>query len=87
MEHLGFKIEVYWQWSEDRQSIFEDSIIPPQHLIHMFLFILCRESRYFEDIVKFLIFRLLMIYNFFQVCQEGHLSVLQGQLWGPFGVP
>ena len=30
--------------------------------------VLCRESRYFEDIVKFIIFRLRRIYNFFQVC-------------------
>ena len=63
MEHLGIKIEVQWLWIEDRQSILEDSIMPYQHLIHMFLFVLCRESRYFEDIVKFLIFRLRTIYN------------------------
>ena len=53
MEHLGFKIEVKLLWSEDRQSTFEDSIMPHQHLMHMFLFILCRKSSYFEDIVKF----------------------------------
>ena len=53
MEHLGFKIEVEGLWSEDRQSKFEDSIMPHQHLIHMFLFVLCRESHYFEGIVKF----------------------------------
>ena len=53
MEHLGFKIEVKELWIEDRQSRFEDSIMPHQHLIYMFLFVLCRESRYFEDIVKF----------------------------------
>ena len=29
--------------------------------------VLCRESRYFEDIVKFLNFRLRMTDNFFQV--------------------
>ena len=74
MEHLGFKIEVKWLWSEDRQSRFEDSIIPPQHLIHMFLFILCRESHYFEDIVKFLIFRLKTIYNFFPGLSGGWLT-------------
>ena len=33
----------------------------------MFLILLCRESRYFEDIVKLWIFRLRTIYNFFQV--------------------
>ena len=53
MEHLGFKIEVEGQRIEDRQSRFEDSIITHHHLIHMILFVLCRESRYFEDIVKF----------------------------------
>ena len=52
MEELGSKIEVE-EFLEDRQSIFEESIIPHQHLIHMFLFVICRESRYFEDIVKF----------------------------------
>ena len=68
MEHLGFKIEVEGLWIEDRQSRFEDSIMPHQHLINIILFVLCRESRYFEDIVKFTIFRLRTIYNFFQVC-------------------
>ena len=53
MEDLGLKIEVKWLWIEDRQSRFEDSIMPHQYLIHMFLFVLCRESRFFEDIVKF----------------------------------
>ena len=53
MEHLGFKIEVEGLWIEDMQSRFEDSIMPHQHLVRMFLFVLCRESRYFEDIVKF----------------------------------
>ena len=70
MEHLGFKIEVEELWIEDRQSRFEDSIMPHQHLIHMFLFVLCRESHYFEDILKFLIFRLRTIYNFFQGCEK-----------------
>ena len=56
---------------EDRQLRFEDSILPHQHLIHMLLFVLCRVSRYFEDIVKFRIFRLRTIYNFFQVCLVG----------------
>ena len=52
MEDLGFKIEVEGLWIEDRQSRFEDSIMPHQHSIHIFLFILCRESRYFEDIAN-----------------------------------
>ena len=43
---LGLKIE-------NKQSRFEDFIRPHQHLMHMFFFVLCRESRYFEDIVKF----------------------------------
>ena len=42
MEDLGFKIE-------DRQSKFEDSYMAHQHLIHMFLFVLCRKSRYFDE--------------------------------------
>ena len=67
MEHLGFKIEVEGLWIEDSQSRFEDSIMTHQHLIHMLLFVLCRESRYFEDVVNFSIFRLRMTYNFFQV--------------------
>ena len=67
MENLGFKIEVEGLWIEDRQSRFEDFIMQHQRLIHMFLFVLCRESRYFEDIVKFLNFRLRMTDNFFQV--------------------
>ena len=53
MEDLGLEIEVEGLWIEDWQSKFEDSIMPHQYLIHMFLFVLCRESRYFEDIVKF----------------------------------
>ena len=38
MDHLGFKIEVKGIWIEDIQSRFEESIMPHQHLIHMFLF-------------------------------------------------
>ena len=52
MEHLGFNIEVEWLWLEDRQSRFKDSIMPNQLLIHMFLFILCGESRYFEGFLS-----------------------------------
>ena len=52
MEDLGFKIEDGGLWIEDGDSRFEDLIMPHQHLIHIYLFILCRESRYFEDIVK-----------------------------------
>ena len=52
MEDLEFKIEDGGLWIEDRQSRFEDLIMPNHHLIHVFLFIVCRESRYFEDIVK-----------------------------------
>ena len=65
---LRIQIEVEGLWCEDRQSRFEDSIMPHQHLIRIFLFVLCRKSRYFKDIVKFLIIHLRMIYNFFQVC-------------------
>ena len=53
MEDLGLKIEVQWLWIEDRQSRFEDSIMPHQYLIPVFLFVLCCKSCYFEDIVKF----------------------------------
>ena len=59
MEDLGLKIEVKGLWNEDRQTKFEDSIMPHQYnIIHMFLFVLCRKSHYFEDIVKLRIFRL-----------------------------
>ena len=75
MEHLGFKIEVEGLWIEDRQSRFEDSIMPHQHLINIILFVLCRESRYFEDIVKFTIFRLRTIYNFFQAWESYDSSI------------
>ena len=51
MEHLKSKIEDGWQGMEDMSSRFEDFIRPHQHSIHKFLFIHCRESRYFEDIV------------------------------------
>ena len=53
MEDLGLKIEVEGLWTEERQSKFEDSILPHSDLIHVFLFALCRKSRYFEDIVLF----------------------------------
>ena len=53
MEDLGLKIEVVGLWIEDRQSRFEDSIMPHDNLIYMFFFVFCRESHYFEDIVRF----------------------------------
>ena len=52
MEDLDIKIEDAGLWIEDRHLRFEDLIMPHLHLIHIFLLILCRESRYFEDIVK-----------------------------------
>ena len=52
MMHSELKIEDGGLWIEDRPSRFEDFIMPHQHLIHIFRFIHCRESRYFEDIVK-----------------------------------
>ena len=52
MEDLELKIEDKELWIEDVQSRFEDSIVPNQHSIHILLVILCRESRYFEDIVN-----------------------------------
>ena len=53
MEDLGLKIDVVGLWIEDRQSRFEDSICHTNILIPMFIFVLCRESRNFEDIAKF----------------------------------
>ena len=52
MKHLELKIEDRGLWIEDRPSKFEDFLMPHQYMILIFLFILCRESRYFEDIVK-----------------------------------
>ena len=49
---LEFKIEDGNLCIEDKHSRFEDLIMPQQYLIYLFLFILCRESRYFEDNVK-----------------------------------
>ena len=51
MKHLEIKIEDVGLWIEDRPSRFEEFIMPHKHLIHIFLFIHCPESRYFEDIV------------------------------------
>ena len=70
IEKGGFRIQNLGGglWTKDGQSRFEDTIMPHQHLIYKFIFILSRESRYFKDIVKLLIFRLRMICNFFQVC-------------------
>ena len=67
MEDLEFKIEDGGQWFENRLSRFEDLIVLHQHSIHTYLFILCRKSHYFEDIIKLWIFRLRTINNFFQV--------------------
>ena len=53
MGDLEIKTEDGGLWIEDIHSRFEDLIMPHQHLIHSFLFKLCRESRYFEDIVTF----------------------------------
>ena len=52
MEDLEFKIEDGGLWIEERHSKFEDLIIPHKRLLYIFLFIFCRESRYFEDIVQ-----------------------------------
>ena len=52
MKHLELKIEDRCLWIEDRPSRFEDFIMLHQLLIRIFLFIHCRESCYFEDIVK-----------------------------------
>ena len=52
MEDLEFKNEDRGLWIEDRQSRFEDSLMPHQYIIHIFLLTLCSKSRYFEDIVE-----------------------------------
>ena len=81
MEHLGLKFLVEWLWIEDRQSRYEDSIMPHQHLIHMLLFVLCRVSRYFEDMVNFRIFHLRTIYNFFQVWLCSCMCLSKSHSW------
>jgi len=52
IEFLELIIEDGGLWIKDRPPRFGDLIMPQQHLILIFLFIHCRESRYFEDIVK-----------------------------------
>ena len=47
MKHLELEIEDRGLWIEDRPSRFEDFIMPYQHFMHIFMFIHCRESRYF----------------------------------------
>ena len=47
------------------------------HLIQICLVILCRESRYFEDISKLWIFRLRTFYNFFQVWASASFAARQ----------
>ena len=48
MKDLELKIEDGGFWIEDRPSRFDHFIMPQQYLIHIFLFIHCRESRYFK---------------------------------------
>ena len=52
MKDLEFKIVDGGLWTEDRHSRLEDLIMLHQHLLYIYLFILCRYSRCFEDIVK-----------------------------------
>ena len=52
MEDLEFKIEDGGLWIADWYSRFKELIMPHQNLIHIFLFIFCGESCYFEDNVK-----------------------------------
>ena len=44
MEDLEFEIEGGGLWLEDGHSRCKDSIMPCQHLMHIFLFNLYRES-------------------------------------------
>ena len=57
-------------WIEDKQSKFEDFTMLPSHLIQTIFTFLCRESRYFEDVLNLWIFRLRKFYDFFQVWTE-----------------
>ena len=53
MEDLEVKIEDGGLWIEDRHSRFEDfDCATPTFDTHIYLFLLCHESRYFEDILK-----------------------------------
>ena len=52
MEDFGLKIVVEGLCIENRQSRFEDFIMPHQHLIHKFLVMICRELCYFQDILE-----------------------------------
>ena len=54
MENKGLNIEIEGGGLliEVGQSRFEEIFIPYQKFIHIFLFIICRESHYFEDIVN-----------------------------------
>ena len=56
--------------------------MPNKHLIHVFVFIVCCESRYFEDILMPWIFRLRTIHNFFQVWVQRHVCFANIQLNG-----
>ena len=55
---------------EDSQSIFQDSIMPYQHLIQMFVVNRCCKSRYFEDIWNLGIFRLMTFSKHSIICLE-----------------
>ena len=81
MDDLEFKIEDAGLWIEDRHSRFEDLIMQHQDLMHIFLFSLCRESRYFKDFVRLWILHLRTIHNFFQVCMTPHRTY--GPEWYP----
>ena len=65
IEDGGLRIEDWGSRIEDRGLRIKDwgSRIEDRGLI-----IICRESRYFEDILKWSIFRLRTFYIFFQVC-------------------
>ena len=51
-EDLEFRNEAGGLWIEDRQSRFEDFTMLPPQLIQIILVVLCRETHYFEDILK-----------------------------------
>ena len=51
IEDCEFKIQDGYLWIKDEESRFEDSIMPQQHLMHIFWVTLCHESRYIKDIV------------------------------------
>ena len=62
--NLEWRIEKRELWSEGCESIFEDSILSQQPLLHIFLVTFCRKSCNFDYIGKLWNFCLRTFYNF-----------------------